>query len=73
MHMDSNEIEDKNNDSESGTDEEFIRCDMIIRCINLVWQCLWFSLPICPPFQICAPCIWVFVLKIYKYRVGVEF
>ena len=36
MHMDSNEIEDKNNDSESGTDEEFIRCDMIIRCINLV-------------------------------------
>ena len=37
MQMDNNEIEDKNNDSESGTeDEEFIRCDMITRCINLV-------------------------------------
>ena len=37
MHMDDNEIEDKNNDRESGTeDEEFIRYDMIIRCINLV-------------------------------------
>ena len=35
--MDDNEIEDKNNDRESGTeDEEFIRYDMIIRCINLV-------------------------------------
>ena len=43
MQMDNNEIEDKNNDSESGTeDEEFIRCDMIIRCINSVWQCLSF-------------------------------
>ena len=32
-----NEIEDENNDSESGTgDEQFVRYDIIICCINLV-------------------------------------
>ena len=37
MHMDNNDIEDENNDNESGTgDEWFIRYDIIICCINLV-------------------------------------
>ena len=37
MQVVDNEIEDENNDSESGTrDEWFIRYDIIICCINLV-------------------------------------
>ena len=37
MHIDDNEIEDKNNDSEKGIEDElFIRYNMIVRCINLV-------------------------------------
>ena len=37
MHMVDNEIEDENNDSESGIgDEQFVRYDIIICCINLI-------------------------------------
>ena len=52
MNMDDNEIEDKNNDSESGTEDDwFMRYDMIICCINVVWQCFPFSLPITLRFK----------------------
>ena len=53
MHMVDNEIEDENNDSESGTgDEQFVRYDIIICCINLVWWRLPFSLSINPPLSL---------------------
>ena len=53
MHMVDNEIEDENNDSESGTgDEQFVRYDIIICCINLVWRRLPFSLSINPPLSL---------------------
>ena len=53
-----NEIEDENNDSESGTgDEWLIRYDIIICCINLVRRCLSFSLPIHPSPTLPLPLI----------------
>ena len=36
MHIDDNEIEDKNNDSEKGIEDELFIRYMIVRCINLV-------------------------------------
>ena len=54
MHMVDNEIEDENNDRESGTGDEYlIRYDIIIFCINLAWRILLFSLNInlpVPPY-----------------------
>ena len=66
MHMDNDEIEDKNNDTESGTEDNLLDIWLFVL---LIWfdhafhsHCLY------PLFQICVHCIWFFGLKIYNYR-----